>query len=587
METRRGAIASTPSFLHAFGWSLALLVGVEAITGTALAAFYSPSTTDAWASLAYVQDRVAWGWLVRGLHVHSSSAIVIVAGLHLVAIVLRGGYQRPREITWWTGLILMLLVLGFAVSGYVLRWDQPGFWANHVEVNIAASTPVVGSLIQALALGGNEYGNLTLTRFYALHVIVLPAICAAITLAHIALARRHGPSPVVRVPRPDGDGGASRPPWADQSVRNLIAMAMVSSAVVAYTVSQHGADLGAPADPASAYDARPLWYFRWLFELRHLAGPLESFAALAAPGVVLGFLAVLPLVDRSPLAPVGSAAAPAGAGSNDRGSGRPEGSPLGGRDRRGYIAAVLGIMAIIIFLTISSFVRDANDDALGVRQDKAAQRASRARALAVTNGVPVTGPLDIYTAVPMYRPRALFTQYCKDCHDAGSDKRKGPIIGPGHGNRAWLKGFLVDPSGSAYYGRTKLVHTENAMKPVTMSAAQLDDLTELLYAQSGATDVDAAKRIRGQTIFDEACTDCHSLDEGVGGGSGPGLGALGSRDYYVSYISNPGRAAHMASMAEMPRFDRELSIVDRDALAGYLVWLRTATQRDLDLLGPL
>lgn len=554
-ESRRGAIPGAPSFSYVFGWTLALLVGIEAITGTALAAFYSPSATDAWASLAYVQDRVPWGWLVRGLHVHASSAIVIVAGVHLVAIALRGGYQKPREIAWWLGLILMVLVLGFAISGFVLRWDQSGFWANQVEVNIAASTPGVGPLLKALALGGNDYGNLTLTRFYSLHVIVLPAVFAAVMLAHVGFARLHGPAPVgeSRI-----DATASQPRWPQQAMRDLIAMAIAFATVLVYTIAQHGADLAAPADPAAAYDARPLWYFRWLFELRHLAGPLERVAALATPAVVLGGLAALPFVDRGT-----------------------------GRQRRPYIAGVLAMVACMVGLTIASFARDSRDPALQSRQNAAAQRASRARALATRHGVPVTGALDIFSTAPLYRPRALFAQYCQNCHDAGSDHRKGPIIGPGHGDRAWLKGFLVDPSGLPYYGRTKLVHTENAMKPVGVTPARLDDLTEALYAETGANDVDANKRARGKAIFDEACTDCHSLDEAVGGGSGPGLGGLGSRDYYFSYITNPGRSVHMASMAEMPRFDRELSIVDRDALAGYLVWLRTATQRDLDLLGPL
>src|SRR5512143_1829992 len=105
------------------GWSLVMLLVVEALTGAALAAFYSPSSTDAWASVAYVQDQMPWGWLVRGLHFHAASAIVIVSGVHLVQVAVAGSYrERPRA--WWLGLVLALLVLGFAISGYVLRWDQ-------------------------------------------------------------------------------------------------------------------------------------------------------------------------------------------------------------------------------------------------------------------------------------------------------------------------------------------------------------------------------------------------------------------------------------------------------------------------------
>ena len=518
------------------GWSLVMLLVVEALTGTALAAFYSPSSTDAWASVAYVQDQMPWGWLVRGLHFHAASAIVIVSGVHLVQVAVAGTYrERPRA--WWLGLALVLFVLGFAISGYVLRWDQAGYWANRVEVGIAAGTPVVGGLIRSVAIGGNEYGNLTLTRFYTLHIVALPALLTVAVFVHIVLAKRARD-------------------WSD-GVRSAFSMAAIFAVLLAYVMSQHGADLAAPADPSAAYDARPLWYFRWLFELRHLAGSAEKLAAMAAPAIVGGFLVALPLVDK--------------------------------RDKRTpWIAAVCGLFALIIVLSIASIVQDSGDKDLAKRQAQAEKDASRTRALAVKHGVPATGPLDIKQGIPMYRARSLYEKRCQGCHGADSKDRKGPIIAAGHGNRAWLTAFMKDPSGDAFWGRTKLAKTDDAMKAVELSDADLADLTELLYAQTGAPDVDAAKRDRGKTIFDKACTDCHAIDEGVAGASAPGLGGLGSRDWYTSFIGNPKSAVHMGpDHSQMPRFDKDLSIVDRDALAQYLVWLRTATQRDVDLLEPL
>ena len=285
-----------PSLAYVFGWVLVMLLGVEAVTGTALAAFYAPSTTDAWASVAYVQDRMPMGWLVRGLHFHAASALVIVAGIHLVQTAIWGAYKKPREVTWWLGLLLLLLVLGFAISGYVLRWDQAGYWANRVEIGIAASAPG-GSVIRAMAIGGNEYGNLTLTRFYALHVIVLPAVVVIAGFAHVMLARRHGTTP-----RWGRDGLAATPRWPAQAIRNAMAMAVTFAVLLGYVISAHGADLAAPADPASAFDARPLWYFRWLFELRHLAGSAERIVALASPIVVGGFLVGLRWSIANPIA---------------------------------------------------------------------------------------------------------------------------------------------------------------------------------------------------------------------------------------------------------------------------------------------
>ncbi|MEO6775027.1 MAG: cytochrome b N-terminal domain-containing protein [Kofleriaceae bacterium] len=554
-QTRLG-IPGGPSLAYVAGWVIVMLLGVEAITGAALSAFYAPSTASAWASVAYIKDQVPLGWFVRGLHFHATSALVIVTGAHLVQTAIYGAYKKPRELVWWLGLVLMVLVLGFAISGYVLRWDQAGYWSNHVEIGITASAPLAGPTLKGLALGGNDYGNLTLTRFYALHIVALPGIVLLVVGGHLWTSRLHGSTP-----RWGHDGLAATRRWPRQTLRDVVAMAIVFAILIGYVISQHGADLAAPADPGAAYDARPLWYFRWLFELRHLAGSMERAAALLAPVIVGGFLVGLPLIDRSP----------------DR-------SP---RKRLPYIGAVVGLFVLITVLTLKSFATDAGDEALAKRQAASEMLASRARALAVANGVPITGAQDVFKTVPMYTARSIFEHKCKGCHDAHSKDRKGPIIGAGHGNRAWFEAFLRAPSGDAFWGRTKLAATEDAMKAVELTPAELGDLTELLYAQSGASDADATKRARGQAIFDKACTDCHSTDEGVAGASGPGLGDLGSRDWYTSFISNPKKAVHMGTLGEMPRFDGDLTIIERDAVAGYLTWLRTASQADLDKLGPL
>ncbi len=549
-----------PSFAYVAGWVLVMLLVIEATTGAALAAFYAPTTTDAWASVAYIQDQVNAGWLIRGLHHHGASALVIVSGLHLVETALRGAYRKPREVVWWLGIVLLLLVLAFAITGYVLRWDQAGYWANQVEVGIAAGTPIIGGALKQLAIGGNEYGNLTLTRFYALHVALLPGIAALYVIIHVAVARRHGVTTSV----PRTTGGIAR--WPQQTFRAVIACAVAFSALLAYVVSVHGADLAAPADPSAAFDARPLWYFRWLFALRHLAGSAEQLVAMVVPAIVIGGLVMLPFIDAS----------------------RDGNAPRSVLARRLVAGIVAGMVALIGALTVMSFVSDAGDAALAKRVEESDAFARRLRALAVKNGVPATGPLHLLETQPMYRGRALYAQYCASCHDEASKDRKGPIIAPGHGSRAWLRGMLVTPSGDAYWGKTKLAKAEEAMKPVEMSPPQLDELVEALYAEGGASDVHAPTRDRGTTIVTDECNDSPSLEEGMGGGSGPGLGTLKSRAWYVSFISNPKSALHMgADKSEMPRFDTDLSITDRDLIAEYLVWLRTATPPQLDALGPL
>ncbi len=553
-----GSPATMPngaSFAHVFGTVLVFLLGTQILTGIALAAFYAPSTTDAWASIAYLEDRAAFGWLVRGLHHHGGSAIVIVAGIHLLQTAVAGAYKKPRELVWWLGVLLLVLCIAWSISGFWLRWDQAAYWAAQVEIGIAAGGPVLGDVIRGLAFGGNEAGNLTLTRTYAVHVGLLPVLVIGLTVVHVRLARRHGPTPMGATRRT----AVSR--WPNQTLLDVIAMAIVFAVLLAYVVAEGGVGLAAPADPTSTYDARPLWPVRWLFELRVLAGSAEQFAAMVAPALVAGFLIALPLLDRGP------SHAP--------------------KKRVVWLGALAGVLAVIGALTVSSFARDAIDGELAKRQHESAQRASRARALAARYGVPVTGANDVFTTPPMHRARSLYAQRCAGCHGADSQDRKGPVIAPGHGDRAWLTAFLKDPNHDLMWGRTKLAKTDAAMGPVELPPNELEDLVEMLYAESGADGVDAAKRARGVEVFDKACTDCHSRVEGEPGGTGPGLAGLGSRDYYRSFLSNPKSALHMGENSEMPRFDRDLSLVDRDLLAEYLVWLRTATQAQLDALGPL
>jgi cytochrome c2 len=385
-----------------------------------------------------------------------------------------------------------------------------------------------------------------------LHVVLLPGIVTAVVIAHIVLARRHGTTPV--------RSGAAVPRWPRQGLYDVAAMAIVFVVLLAFVANQHGADLAAPADPTSRYDARPLWYFRWLYALRTIAGSFEQLAAMAAPAVVGGFLVALPVLDSGP----------------DRSV----------KARRLWLGALAGMLAMIGGLTVMSFANDAGDDKYVEARDKQAEIAQRARALARTNGVPVTGPGDLWKTAPMWLGRTLFAKACANCHDEASKDRIGPIIGPGHGDRAWLIAFLNAPSDDRFWGKTKLAKTEAAMKPVELPPDKIAEVAELLYAQSGATDVDTKKRDAGVELA-KGCGDCHSLDEGVAGTSAPNLAGLGSRDYYFSFISNPKSPIHMGSDNEMPRFDKELTVVERDAIAEYLVWLRTATKSDLDALGSL
>src|SRR5262249_44610964 len=161
-------------FVYVFGSALVILIALQAITGIGLALYYSPSANSAWASVFYIQHKVAFGQVLRGLHHYGASATIIILGLHLLQTFTFAAYKQSRAFVWWSGLILLFLVIAFGLTGYLLPWDQKGYWATRVATDIVATMPLIGRQLQHAIQGGNEYGNLTLTRFYAVHVVVLP-----------------------------------------------------------------------------------------------------------------------------------------------------------------------------------------------------------------------------------------------------------------------------------------------------------------------------------------------------------------------------------------------------------------------------
>jgi ubiquinol-cytochrome c reductase cytochrome b subunit len=551
-------IAGGASLVYVMGSVLLFLLIVQFTTGLLLAFYYSPSATDAWGSVAYIEDQVTLGWLIRGLHHHGASAIVIAAGLHLLQTAVYGAYKKPREVNWLLGVVLLGLLLAFALTGYLLPWDQTGYWATKVATGIAGSTPVVGEQLQQVAQGGNEYGNLTLTRFFALHVLVLPVVTIGLVVAHVALFRKHGVTP--RWDKTPAQLAKTQPFWPDQLFRDIVGMAVAFVLLFAWTWMQGGARLDAPADPSSQFDARPEWYFRPLFQLlKYFSGPMETVVALGMPVIIGGVLLGLPFFDRGP-----------------------------SRDPRKRIVPLALIAAGFIgagVLMLLSFRQDAGDADLIARQKKSEQRAELARSLAKEHGVPAAGGVAVYTTAPFYRARTLWVKHCAGCHEP-NEGRKGPLIGAGYNSRAWIKGFLLDPSGDAYFGKTKLAKADEAMQPVERQGAELDALVELVYAQTGASDVDRAKVDAAGALFEEDCSGCHTKDEGQTTEAAPALHGRGTRDYLAALIAGPGDLRFFAIGNSMPTIE-ELDAGDRKLLAEWLVWLRTATPADVDALGEL
>jgi ubiquinol-cytochrome c reductase cytochrome b subunit len=270
-------------------------LGVQVVTGIALALYYAPTPDHAWDSVRFVSTEVRAGSFLRGLHHWGATLVVVAAVLHLVRVVFFGSYKRPREMNWLIGLAILLVILAFGLTGYLLPWDQRAYWATVVTINIARLTPVLGDAFAWLLQGGAEVGALTLTRWYAAHVVLLPIALTLLVAAHLYLLRRHGVSGPVRV-----QSGPSRMFFPYQAARD-VTVAIAAGVLLAVLAWRGAPALESPADPTSSdYTPRPEWYFLGLFQLlKYFPGRWEVVGALVVPGIAATFLALLPWLDRS------------------------------------------------------------------------------------------------------------------------------------------------------------------------------------------------------------------------------------------------------------------------------------------------
>ena len=175
--------------------SLFLFV-LQAVTGIFLAVYYVPSPDHAYESIEYIMNGVAFGWLIRGIHHWGASLMVFFVFIHMLRTFYYASYKYPREITWLTGVVLLLTTLGMGFTGYLLPWNQRAYWATTVGTEIAGTAPLIGGFILRVLRGGNDLSAVTLARFFAVHIWFLPAIIALIIGVHMYLVIRIGISSV-------------------------------------------------------------------------------------------------------------------------------------------------------------------------------------------------------------------------------------------------------------------------------------------------------------------------------------------------------------------------------------------------------
>ena len=534
---------------YVWGSTLAFVFLIQVITGILLMTGYSASDANAWGSVHYIQYKMDFGWLIRGLHHYGSQTMMVLIACHMLQVVIAGAHLPPRELNWWLGLGLLGLTFGLGLTGYLLPWDQKGYWATRVATNIASETPVIGEHLQRFLVGGPDYGNHTLTRFFAFHVGLLPALFIILLILHLTAFRRHG---VTHSPNPTTTGMF----WPDQAFRDLLACLVVFGVMVSLVIfgghgnpvtpppdeqpegwyeelakagqKGWGANLDAPADRDTPdYPARPEWYFLFLFQLLKLfPGEQILVGTFYIPNGVMVLLFLLPFFG------------------------------IGRMRKFGHffgILVVVALLATVGILTILAYaddsptpllgiignkgVLDENGDLVKVKNDKGKlvdhpdntakvktawefqQKVKAAAVLAHVaaergmDGIPVDGARELIRNDPMTRGKLLFEKNCAICHKYTADKDDpfgGFVEGKFHAadlgdyaSEKWIRGLLDNPGDDKYFGLTKLSGMKRWRKGIERIRATAKKENAVVAAKSIAEE-EAAFDVIAKWLADQA-----------------------------------------------------------------------------------
>ncbi|MGE5304173.1 MAG: cytochrome b [Alphaproteobacteria bacterium] len=291
------------SVWYYFGGMTLFLFMVQVTTGILLLLYYRPSAGEAFESVQFLMTEVQFGWLVRSIHAWSANLMIFAMFVHLFSALLLKAYRRPRELTWLSGGALMGLSLAFGFTGYLLPWNELAYFATRVGTEIPGVMPVVGPFIRTLMRGGDDVTGATLTRFYGIHVAVLPAIVTTVLGLHLFLVQKHGMS---RPPSTETGPNAKRvmPFMPNFLLRDLVGW-LCALAVLAALAAYFPAELGKKADPfqPAPIGIKPEWYFMAMFQTlkllpSHILGIIEGelFGVLAF-GMVGAVLILMPFLD--------------------------------------------------------------------------------------------------------------------------------------------------------------------------------------------------------------------------------------------------------------------------------------------------
>ena len=534
-DHRTGVESAIRSFLYedipgssgwhqVFGSVAVFLFMVQAFTGILLAFNYAPTPGDAYNSLKYIVTEVAGGRLIHGLHHWGASMMIVVVVVHMTQVFLYGGYKKPREATWMVGVVLLLVVLAFGLTGYLLPWDNRAYWGTVVSTQIMSSAPLLGSYLKRLLGSDGSVGVVTFARFYALHVLILPQVIISLIVFHIFLVRKHGVAPA------PNESGPTKRFFPEQMMKDVIAV--FTAFVILYTMAMFvEVPLGRLADPTDlTYIPRPDWYFLFLFQtLKFFKGSLEPVGSILLPNLAILALFLAPFLDRGKLKKV---------------------------TQRTTAIGVVALAAISWgALTLA---------AIKTTPPSAEEQAS-------TQPTPQLPP----SGLNKFSPQELaglgyFRQEkCQACHNLnGGAPNAGPNLATTseHRSAAWMIKYFKNPN--------QVVPGSN-MSPIQLSDANLNALAAFLLKlkpenASGAASVPDNIAHGAQIYEAQGCGNCHVVN-GVGAKLGPPLNGLAQRrdaQWVTKHFVNP---AAMSPGSIMP--PTQLPPADMQGLVDYVLSL--------------
>jgi len=303
---------SSASWFYVFGSATLLCFMIQIVTGCLLALLYVPSAAEAFNTLEFINFKQEIGWFLRATHYWGSNFMVSIMFLHVTQVFLFGAYKYPREITWMSGVVLMILTLGLSFTGQVMRWDEDAYWGLGIGAAIAGRSPGIGEQVVYFMLGGPIIASETLSRFFTLHVFVLPGGILALVALHLRLVLAKGineypkPGHLVRRETYDREYQAilkkEGMPFAPHGIgKDLIAGAIVIIGIlVCAAVFGPKGPLGQPDPTQIDTVPRPDFFFLWIFAVAALMPEqLETFMLLVAPVIIIGLLFILPFLNNT------------------------------------------------------------------------------------------------------------------------------------------------------------------------------------------------------------------------------------------------------------------------------------------------